>query len=692
MTTTADLLIEIGTEELPPKTLNKLSTALTDHLVKSLKEAGISHADVKPYSSPRRLALLVNDVAEFQADQHVEKRGPAVKAAYDAEGNPSRAAMGFAKSCGVEFDQLQQIETDKGAYLNFSETKQGLAAKALLPDMLNAALAALPIAKRMRWGDRDTEFVRPVHWVVFLLGTEVIDTEILGIKTGRETRGHRFHHPDTVSITKPAEYLGALEAAYVLADQQKRRETVRQQAEASAKTLGGQAVIEDGLLDEVTNLVEWPMAVDGCFGAEFLEVPQECLISSMQDHQKYFPVVDDAGKLMPYFITISNIESSDVSVVRDGNERVIRPRFSDAAFFWEQDCKKSLESFREDTKKIVFQQKLGTSFEKTERVAHLAGFIAEQLGENVEHATRAAKLSKCDLSSDMVLEFSDLQGIMGRYYALNDGEAEEVAYAIEEQYKPGFAGDDIPSYMTGKILSLSDKLDTILGIYAIGQKPTGTKDPFALRRASLGVLRIIIEGGLAVDLRTLLEVAAKGLADKVDAKNAIDETYQYIMDRLRAYYQDQGVSHDVIDAVSAMQVESPLDFEQRVKAVSTFKTLPEAVPLAAANKRIANLLKKLEGGTTEATVDSSLFVEPQEQALYNAVEAQQSKLQPLLADKDYTQALSSLAAIRPEVDAFFDGVMIMSDDESLKTNRLALLNALRSLFLEVADLSSLQGA
>jgi len=692
MSSTTDLLIEIGTEELPPKTLNKLSAALTAHLCKSLKEAGIEHCEVRSYSSPRRLAVLASDVAAFQADQHVEKRGPAVKAALDAEGNPSRAAMGFAKSCGVEFDQLQQIETDKGAYLNFSETKQGLATKALLPDMLNAALAALPIAKRMRWGGNDTEFVRPVHWIVFLLGNEVVDAEILGIKAGRDTRGHRFHHPDSLTLNQPEGYVEALKQAHVLVDQQHRKETVRQQAEACAKTLGGVAVIEDSLLDEVTNLVEWPMAVGGRFGAEFLEIPQECLISSMQDHQKYFPVVDSDGKLMPHFITISNIETDDPSVIRDGNERVIGPRFSDAAFFWNQDCKKSLESFREDTKKIVFQQKLGTSFEKTERVALLSGFIAKQLGENVEHATRAAELSKCDLSSDMVLEFSDLQGIMGRYYALNDGEAEEVAYAIEEQYKPGFAGDDIPSYTTGKILSLSDKLDTILGIYAIGQIPTGTKDPFALRRASLGVLRIIIEGKLTVDLRTLLEQAAEGLKGKVDASDAIDPTYQYIMERLRAYYQDQGVSHDVVEAVAAMQVDSPLDFEQRVKAVNTFKTLPEAVPLAAANKRIANLLKKQDDKATAKNVDSSLFVEAQEQALFDAVTKQQAGLKPLLADRDYTQALSSLAAIRPEVDAFFDGVMIMSDDEALRQNRLALLNALRALFLQVADLSSLQGA
>ncbi|MCL4160298.1 UNVERIFIED_CONTAM: hypothetical protein GTU68_022483, partial [Idotea baltica] len=508
MTTTADLLIEIGTEELPPKTLNKLSAALTDHFCNSLKEAGITYNEVTPYSSPRRLALMIAGISEYQADQLVEKRGPAFKAAYDKEGNPSKAALGFARSCGVEFDQLQQIETDKGTYLNFKQEIKGAAARDLVAEMLDKALAALPIAKRMRWGNKDTEFVRPVHWVVFLLGGDVVDTEILGVKTGRESRGHRFHHPKSVSIAQAADYAAAMKNAYVLVDSKERRDLIVAQAKASAASIGGQVVIDEDLLNEVTNLVEWPMAVDGCFGAEFLEVPQECLISSMQDHQKYFPVVDTDGNLMPHFITISNIESSDVSVVRDGNERVIRPRFSDAAFFWEQDSKVPLDSFRDATKKIVFQQKLGTLFEKTERVGKLSAHIADALGENAEHAVRAAQLSKCDLASDMVNEFSDLQGIMGRYYALKDGEPDSVAYAIEEQYKPGFAGDDIPDHMTGKILSLSDKLDTILGIFAIGQKPTGTKDPFALRRAALGALRIIIEGDLLLDLRELLGVAA----------------------------------------------------------------------------------------------------------------------------------------------------------------------------------------
>jgi len=691
MTTTADLLIEIGTEELPPKTLNKLAAALTNHFAASLKEANLEHSEVTSYSSPRRLAIMVKDVAAFQADQLVEKRGPALKAALDKEGNPSKAAQGFARSCGVEFDQLQQIETNKGTYLNFKQEVKGLAATALLPDMLNKALAALPIAKRMRWGNSDTEFVRPVHWIVFLLGDEVVDTEILGIKAGRESRGHRFHHPDTITLSKPADYIPSLEKAYVMADQPSRREKVRQQAIDSAKALGGSAEIDTDLLDEVTNLVEWPVAVHGNFSEKFLEIPQECLISSMQDHQKYFPVVDANGKLMPHFITISNIESTDVEAVRHGNERVISPRFSDAAFFWEQDCKTPLIERSEATKKIVFQQKLGTLFEKTERVALLAGNIAEQLGENVEHAVRAAKLSKCDLSSDMVYEFTDLQGIMGRYYALSDGEANEVAYALEEQYKPGFAGDTIPEYMTGKILSLSDKLDTILGIFAIGQKPTGTKDPFALRRAALGALRIIIEGGLTLDLRKLLETAAVGLQDKVDAKAAIDTTYQYITERLRAYYQDQGVSPDVVEAVSAMNISSPVEFEHRVKAVNVFKALPEAVPLAAANKRIANILKKLEKPVTDS-VNTELFVEAQESALYDVIKQQQSKLEPLLANNNHQEALLSLAAIRPEVDAYFDNVMIMSDDESLKNNRLALLTEMRALFLQVADLSSLQGA
>lgn len=691
MTTTADLLIEIGTEELPPKTLNKLSAALTEHFCNSLKEAGITHANVTPYSSPRRLAFVINDVAEFQADQLVEKRGPAVKAAYDKEGNPSKAAQGFARSCGVTFDQLQQIETNKGAYLNFKQEIKGSATEDLLADMLNKALAALPIAKRMRWGSKDTEFVRPVHWVVFLLGDKVIDAEVLGIQAGCQSRGHRFHHPDDIHLSKASDYVSAMKKAYVLVDTQERRDTIVSQAKVSAASIGGQAVIDPDLLDEVTNLVEWPIAVDGCFGAEFLEVPQECLISSMQDHQKYFPVVDADGNLMPHFITISNIDSSDINVVRDGNERVIRPRFSDAAFFWQQDCKVPLESHRDATKKIVFQQKLGTLFEKTERVALLAGNIADALGENKEHAIRAAQLCKCDLASDMVNEFSDLQGIMGRYYALKDGEAEPVAYAIEEQYKPGFAGDEIPHYMTGKILSLSDKLDTILGIFAIGQKPTGTKDPFALRRAALGVLRIIIEGNLSLDLRKLLSFAADNLQEKVDASTAVEPTYQYIMERLRAYYQDQQVSMDVVDAVSALNIHSPIDFDHRVKAVNTFKQLPEAESLAAANKRIANILKKLKE-TPDQSINPAVFAEQEETALYTAIQHQQAEITPLLASNAYTDILTSLAAIRPQVDAFFDGVMIMSDDESLKNNRLALLISLRELFLQVADLSSLQSA
>ncbi|PID46573.1 MAG: glycine--tRNA ligase subunit beta [Proteobacteria bacterium] len=689
-TTTADLLIEIGTEELPPKTLKKLSAALTEHICDSLKEAGILFGEVTPYSSPRRLALMIKDVAEYQANQLVEKRGPALKAAYDQDGAPSKAALGFAGSCGVEFDQLQQIETAKGVYLNFKQEVKGLATRDLIADMLNRALAALPIAKRMRWGNKETEFVRPVHWVVLLLGGEVVDSEVLGIKTGRESRGHRFHHPDKISIAQATDYVDATKAAYVMVDREARRDRIIEQAKASAAAIGGQVVIDKDLLDEVTNLVEWPVAVDGCFGAEFLEVPQECLISSMQDHQKYFPVVDTDGNLMPNFITIANIESSDVRVVRDGNERVIRPRFSDAAFFWSQDSKVPLESFRDATKQIVFQQKLGTLFEKTERVAKLSGYIANALGENADYAIRAAQLCKCDLASDMVNEFSDLQGIMGRYYALKDGEPESVAYAIEEQYKPSFAGDTIPSYMTGKILSLADKLDTILGIFAIGQKPTGTKDPFALRRAALGVLRIIIESDLSLDLRDLLNVAASNLQEKVDAGKAVEPTYQYIMERLRAFYQDQHVGMDVVDAVSALEVHSPIDFDHRVKAVNAFKQLPEAEPLAAANKRIANILKKLDKLPNNA-VNPSLFAEAQETALYEAIQQQQAKTAPLMAANAYTDALTSLAAIRPQVDTFFDDVMIMSDDESLKNNRLALLTLLRELFLQVADLSSLQG-
>ncbi len=686
---TADLLIEIGTEELPPKALKKLSEAFTNGVVAGLKEASLEASEVISYAAPRRLAVLLKNVPVKQQDQSVERKGPAKKAAFDVDGNPTKAVEGFAKSCGVTPFQLDEIETPKGTWLIFRQDVPGKATTELVPEIVSKALTKLPIPKRMRWGSSDIEFVRPVHWIVMMLGEEVINGEILGVTAGNHTRGHRFHHPEKIKLSQASDYAEQLrEKGHVIASFEDRRDEVRKQAEQAAQKLGGEAHIEDSLLDEVTALIELPVAVSGSFGEEFLEVPQECLISSMQDHQKYFPVVDSNNTLMPYFITTSNIKSSNPAAVSQGNERVIRPRFADAKFFWDQDCKVKLESRREATKKIVFQQKLGTLYEKTERVAALAGYIANEIGADKQLAMRAAELSKCDLLSNMVQEFAELQGIMGGYYAKHDNEDAGVAAAMQEQYQPGFAGDVIPAGEIGKVLSLADRIDTLMGIFAIDMKPTGSKDPFSLRRAALGMLRIIIEGGLNLDLKAMLTQAANGLSSKVDATPAIGDTFAFIMERLKAYYQDQGISSDTVNAVASLSPSHPLDFDQRVKAVAEFAKMPESESLAAANKRISNILKKVE---TEipTQVDESLLNEAQEKALYGAIRAQQSIVQPLFDNGDYSTALTSLAVLREDVDNFFDNIMVMDDNIALKNNRLALLSQLRNLFLEVADLSRL---
>ena len=686
---TKDLLIEIGTEELPPKALKKLSDAFTAGVVSGLKEAALEATEVISYAAPRRLAVLLKDIPVKQQDQSVERKGPAKKAAFDTDGNPTKAVEGFAKSCGVSAFDLEEIETPKGIWLVFRQDVAGKETAELVPDIVNKSLAKLPIPKRMRWGASDIEFVRPVHWIVMMLDDQVIDGEILGIKSGNTTKGHRFHHPDVITIETASRYAEQLhQQGHVIADFEARRDEVRKQAEDAAKELGGVAQIDEALLDEVTALIELPIAVSGSFGDEFLQVPQECLISSMQDHQKYFPVVDADNKLMPYFITTSNIKSSNPAAVSQGNERVIRPRFADAKFFWDQDCKVSLESNREATKKIVFQQKLGTLYEKTERVGKLAEFIANEIGADKQQAMRAAELSKCDLLSNMVQEFPELQGIMGSYYAKHDKEAEAVAVAMQEQYQPGFAGDVIPSGQIGKVLSLADRIDTIMGIFAIDMKPTGSKDPFSLRRAALGALRIIIEGELNLNLKELLIQAAKGLKDKVDAQTAVNDSFAFIMERLKAYYQDQGINSDTVNAVASLNPKYPLDFDQRVKAVADFRNLAESESLAAANKRISNILKKVEDAIP-AQIDESLLNEDAEKALYQSVVAQQAKVQPLYAKGEYSTALSSLAILREDVDNFFDNIMVMDDNEALKNNRLALLSQLRDLFLEVADLSRL---
>ena len=692
-----DLLIELGTEELPPKALSRLSEAFIRGIEEGLTKAGLSHGELQGYAAPRRLAVWVKDLAEAQPDKKTERRGPAVQAAFDAEGLPAKALQGFARSCGVKMEALETLETDKGSWLVYRGEEKGRPARELIPAIVQQALDRLPIPKRMRWGDLSAEFVRPVHWLVLLFGDEVIDAEILAVRSGRESRGHRFHHPEPLYIAEPAAYAPLLETeGRVVAHFGDRREAVRAQVEEAAVALGGRAVIDAALLDEVTAMVEWPVAVAGSFEARFLDVPAEALISAMKGHQKYFHVVDGEGALLPHFITVSNIESRDMAAVRGGNERVIRPRLADAEFFWNQDRKQSLASRREALKSVVFQQELGTLFDKSERIAALAGLIAEQLGGDRQQGVRAGQLAKCDLMTEMVGEFPELQGIMGRYYALNDGEPAAVAEAMDEQYMPRFAGDALPGSAVGQAVAIADKLDTLVGIFGIGQPPTGSKDPFALRRAALGVLRIMIEQRLPLDLSVLIDeaiahyrVAGKEFDAKLDG-----EVFDFMMERLRAYYQEAGIGADVFEAVLAVRPTQPFDFDQRVRAVGAFGELPQAEALAAANKRASNILRQAReaGEQIAESVDSALLAAAEERQLAERIEAVSQAVAPALARFDYTQALAEMAALRDSVDAFFDEVMVMAEDEGLRRNRLALLNQLRRLFLEVADVSRLQGA
>ncbi len=692
---TRDFLVELGTEELPPKALSKLSAAFTAGVIEGLDKAGLKHGEVQSFAAPRRLAVYIKDLAEGQPDKKTERRGPAVQAAYDDSGLPTKALQGFARSCGVDVEQLETLETDKGAWLVHRGEEKGKATQALIPEIVQQSLDKLPIPKRMRWGDLAAEFVRPVHWLVLLFDDEVIDAEILAVKSGRETRGHRFHHPENIHISAPAVYASLLETeGRVVANFNDRREAVRGQVEEAAAKLGGKAVIDEALLDEVNSMVEWPVAVAGSFEERFLDVPSEALISAMKGHQKYFHVVDGDGKLMPNFITVSNIDSKDLNAVKAGNERVIRPRLSDAEFFWNQDRKHKLADNAETLKTVVFQKDLGTVFEKSERIATLAGSIVEQLGGHRADGERAGRLAKCDLMSEMVGEFPELQGIMGRYYARHDGETDAVAEAMDEQYMPRFAGDELPKGAVGQAVAIADKIDTLVGIFGIGQPPTGSKDPFALRRAALGVLRIVIERGLELDLADMVNesVAAYSAAGKNFDASLKDQVFDFMMERLRVYYTDTGIAVDVFEAVSTVRPTRPYDFDQRVRAVNAFRELAEAESLAAANKRASNILRQAgeKGEQPAALLDASLLQEAAEQALVQRVADVATAVKPALEKFDYTAALQEMAALRESVDAFFDEVMVMAEDKAVRLNRLALLNSLRNLFMQVADVSKLQ--
>ena len=685
-----DLLIEVGTEELPPKALRGLSLAFSDAMHKELDVAGLQAATIRMFAAPRRLALLIKALPVAQADRESVRRGPALAAAFDDEGCPTQAALGFARSCGVEVEALDRLESSKGSWLSFRELEKGQATANLVPELVRRSLAALPIPKRMRWGSREDEFVRPVHWVVLLFGDEVIETEILGVRTGRYTYGHRFHHPAAMYLAEPEAYLPLLETeGYVLADYDSRREAIRAQVIEQATALGGEALIDDELLNEVAALVEWPVAMSGQFDTDFLQVPSEAVISAMQNHQKYFPVVDTNGQLLAHFITVANLVSKDPAQIKAGNERVIRPRLADAAFFWNQDRKQTLAQRADALRSMVFQQKLGTLFDKQERMARLAKQIAVLIGAEPMLAERAARLCKCDLLTNMVFEFPELQGVMGRYYALHDGEPVAVADAVAQHYLPRFAGDDLPAAGTAQAVALADRLDSLVGIFAIGQQPSGDKDPFALRRAALGVIRICIEKTLDVDLHELLRVAAATFERDLDTATAVENVFSYIMDRLRGYYQERGVQVDLIDAVLATRPLRLLDIDRRIQACQAFRQLPEAESLAAANKRISNILKKTEQSIPDQ-VDPARLTDAAERRLAGELEAMNAAVVPLLDAGDYTPALTRLAGLRNSVDAFFDEVMVMVDDDAIRANRLALLKNLGDLFLRVADLSRLQ--
>ncbi|MGD9665434.1 MAG: glycine--tRNA ligase subunit beta [Novosphingobium sp.] len=687
-----DFLFELGTEELPPKALLRLSDALTEGLLTGLREAGLAFGTHQSYAAPRRMAVLIRDVAARTPEQAVERKGPALANAYDAQGKPSRALEGFARSCGVAIDALEKVETDKGTWLVYRHTQPGKTAAEIIPAAIARALDKLPSPKRMRWGNHEEAFIRPVHWAVALHGNTVIDTKILGVKAGRQTFGHRFHHPSAITIDAPASYADVLEKqGCVLADFAARRRKIQAQIETITTELGGMACVDPDLLDEVTALVEWPVAVAGTFEESFLEVPHEALISTMQGNQKYFPLVDTQDRLLPWFITIANIDSKNPAAVREGNERVIRPRFSDALFFWNEDCKRSLESRLESLKTVIFQQRLGSLFDKTIRIEHLAMTIAEQIGGDVAQTRRAARLCKCDLQSQMVGEFPELQGIMGRYLATHDGEPAAVAQALDDYYLPRRAGDALPADAISQAVALADRLDTLVGIFAIGQAPSGAKDPFALRRAALGVLRIIVERQRDLDLKFLLAQAAKGLDPVVpEAVDHVQAVFEFITERQYRYSLDRGIRADVFAAVAAIGTTRPLDFEQRMVAVNEFLNLPEAEALTAGNKRIQNILKKQARPVGDAVL-IELLQEAAEKSLFDAVTDMAPRITAATAAGAYTEALQQLAHLRAPIDRFFDEVMVMADDEAIRRNRLALLQQTAALFLQIADLAQLNG-
>ena len=687
--TTQNFLVEIGTEELPPKALKTLATSFADNVEAELNQAGLTFDKIEWFAAPRRLAVKVLNLATQQPSKEIEKRGPAVSAAFDAEGKPTKAAEGWARGCGITVEQAERIATDKGEWLVHRAKIEGQPTKNLLNGIVANALAKLPIPKPMRWADKTVQFIRPVHTVTMLLGDELIEGEILGVASARTIRGHRFLGEKEFEIQHADQYPQLLrEKGSVVADFNERKAEILAKSQAKATALGGVADIEESLLEEVTSLVEYPNVLAAKFEERFLAVPAEALVYTMKGDQKYFPIYDKDGKLLPHFIFVSNINPEDPTAIIEGNEKVVRPRLTDAEFFFKTDLKQKLVERLPRLETVLFQQQLGTLKDKTDRIEQLAGEIAKQIGADEAKAKRAGLLSKCDLMTNMVFEFTDTQGVMGMHYARHDGEDEEVAVALNEQYMPRFAGDELPKSLVASAVALADKFDTLTGIFGIGQAPKGSADPFALRRAALGALRIIVEKNLPLDLEDLVKKSAALFGDKLTNSNVVADVVDFMLGRFRAWYQDEGIAVDVIQAVLARRPTRPADFDARVRAVSHFRTLDSAEALAAANKRVSNILAKADAAIGEINLTAS--VEPAEKALAEAVLALRTEVQPLIAQGDYTAVLDKLANLRAPVDSFFDNVMVNAEDPALRQNRLAILNTLQGLFLQVADISVLQ--
>ena len=687
--TTQNFLVEIGTEELPPKALKTLATSFADNVEAELNQAGLSFDKIEWFAAPRRLAVKVLNLATQQPSKEIEKRGPAVSAAFDAEGKPTKAAEGWARGCGITVEQAERIATDKGEWLVHRAKIEGQPTKNLLNDIVANALAKLPIPKPMRWADKTVQFIRPVHTVTMLLGDELIEGEILGVASARTIRGHRFLGEKEFEIQHADQYPQLLrEKGSVVADFNERKAEILAKSQAKATALGGVADIEESLLEEVTSLVEYPNVLAAKFEERFLAVPAEALVYTMKGDQKYFPIYDKDGKLLPHFIFVSNINPEDPTAIIEGNEKVVRPRLTDAEFFFKTDLKQKLVDRLPRLETVLFQQQLGTLKDKTDRIEQLAGEIAKQIGADEAKAKRAGLLSKCDLMTNMVFEFTDTQGVMGMHYARHDGEDEEVAVALNEQYMPRFAGDELPKSLVASAVALADKFDTLTGIFGIGQAPKGSADPFALRRAALGALRIIVEKNLPLDLEDLVKKSAALFGDKLTNQNVVADVVDFMLGRFRAWYQDEGIAVDVIQAVLARRPTRPADFDARVRAVSHFRTLDSAEALAAANKRVSNILAKADAAIGE--INLTACVEPAEKALAEAVLALRTEVQPLIAQGDYTAVLDKLANLRAPVDSFFDNVMVNAEDPALRQNRLAILNTLQGLFLQVGDISFLQ--